>query len=157
MNKVSSSVMFFPAGWLFESISIPEGTKRIGQGAFSMSAIGFLFLPASLEVIEPYAFCNSQVDFILTNNALSEIGEHAFAYSSLYGFVIPDGITQIQPGVFSCCPNLELVFIPNSVTKIAEDAFKGSFKVKLQINKDSYAEEFAKNHGIHYTYVDINP
>ena len=44
--------------------------------------------------------------------------------------VIPEGVTQIESQAFSCCLNLEKVFIPNSVSMIGGAIFYNCPKLK---------------------------
>ncbi len=54
---------------------------------------------------------------------ITEIGEFAFARSSLTSVVIPQGVTRIGYGAFYHCDNLKEVVIPDSVTEIESYAF----------------------------------
>ena len=39
-------------------------------------------------------------------------------------YTIPNSVTTIGPGAFSCCTSLASIDIPNSVTTIGEEAFR---------------------------------
>ena len=54
---------------------------------------------------------------------ITEIGEFAFARSSLTSVVIPQGVTRIGYGAFYHCDDLKEVVIPDSVTEIESYAF----------------------------------
>lgn len=55
--------------------------------------------------------------------AVTEIGDFAFARSSLQGIILPDGLQKIGYGAFYHCDALTDVEIPSSVTVIEPEAF----------------------------------
>lgn len=65
-------------------------------------------------------------------SGVQTIEEYAFAEGGFEAVVIPDGCRSIGSGAFADCPNLCYVWIPESVTNIAEDAFAGSPNVKVE-------------------------
>ncbi len=56
-------------------------------------------------------------------NGIKEIGDFAYARSSIRKLVIPEGVTTIGYGAFYHCDNLDTVSIPASVTSIEGYAF----------------------------------
>jgi len=62
---------------------------------------------------------------------LKEIEEEGFMGITAQAVIIPDGCTKIGSRAFADCPNLVYVYIPASVTSIAEDAFAGSGQVEI--------------------------
>lgn len=81
---------------------------------------------------------------------VKSIGKDAFASTEIQSVTISFGITYIFSGAMKNCTSLTQVYIPSSVTSIADDAFEGSENVVITCNADSYAEAFAKNHNIDY-------
>lgn len=57
---------------------------------------------------------------------ITQIGDFAYARSSMSSLVIPDGVTHIGYGAFYHCDNLETVSIPSSVTSIEGYAFQNT-------------------------------
>ena len=57
---------------------------------------------------------------------LSVIADYAFENTSFEAIIIPDGCTSIGEMAFANCDNLKYVWIPSSVTTIAQNAFYGS-------------------------------
>lgn len=61
---------------------------------------------------------------------------------------IPEGVTSIDERTIYECTNLERVYIPQSVTSIAEHAFDMSSKPIMYYGiAESYAEEWAAMNG----------
>ena len=57
---------------------------------------------------------------------LTTIEAEAFTGLTCEAVILPFGCTMIGERAFSNCPDLIYVFVPNSVTSIADDAFDGS-------------------------------
>lgn len=67
--------------------------------------------------------------------------------------VLEDGVMIIEDS-FNQCPQLMRVCIPASVERISENAFdlRNSY-FHFEVEKGSYAEQYAKEHSIPYTYA----
>ena len=62
----------------------------------------------------------------INGRKVSVVAAEAFRYNeNVEHVVIPDGVTEIQPGAFMNCSNLKSVVIPESVSEINEDTFLG--------------------------------
>ena len=119
---------------LYEQIRIPHGLRTLREGVFSYCInLEKVELPDTLREIHPYAFRGC---------------------TSLKKLVIPDGTVSIGSGAFEGC-RLEDVFIPASVTKIADDAFIGASRFTLHTPKGSEAARFAKKNPISLCYTDM--
>jgi len=65
-------------------LTIPQGVKYIGRGAFlnSITTLVEIDIPASVEVVEDYAFAgllNLENVYFESNSSLKTIGEYAFS------------------------------------------------------------------------------
>ena len=67
--------------------------------------------------------------------------------------IISEGTKEIMKEAFSYCYSLEKVVVPESVTKISDNVFKGSEKVTMYGTTGSYAQEYAEENDI--PFVDI--
>ena len=62
----------------------------------------------------------------INGRKVSVVAAESFRYNeNVEHVVIPDGVTEIQPGAFMNCSNLKSVVIPESVSEINEDTFLG--------------------------------
>ncbi|MDE5750424.1 MAG: leucine-rich repeat domain-containing protein [Duncaniella sp.] len=86
--------------WVTE-ITIPEGVKQIGKGAFyNAPNLTDVHLPSTLE----------------------SIGEKAFAYSSLKSINLDGGIKEIGTYAFAGCKNLKYLTLGSETAQIGENA-----------------------------------
>ena len=125
------------------SIEIPEGVTTIGSSAFYKSGITSLHIPASVESLG-YQVAESTPITSLTfaeNSNLTFIDHRAFMdCDSLVGPVIlPDGLEEIDYGIFGGCGKLKAVKIPDSVCRYTENKamFSGCSSLEyVQLSKN---------------------
>ena len=79
---------------------------------------------------------------------LSKVGEQAFAGALADSIILNDGCTSIGPKAFADCSRLQFIFIPESVTSIAADAFEGSCQVVIYSPDCTFAAAYAAFYGI---------
>ncbi len=85
-------------------------------------------LPAALEVIEEEAFQNAAVDEV----------------------VLSEGIHTISSRAFADCDELALIYLPQSLSSIASDAFDGCASFTIVCHANSEAQHFSAEMGIPY-------
>ncbi|MDO5143451.1 MAG: leucine-rich repeat protein [bacterium] len=84
-----------------------------------------LVLPSMLQIIEEEAFCG--------NLSIGKV-------------VVPDGTTEIRSRAFADS-SLVAIELPDSLTRIADDAFEGCDQFQLVVQQGSYAYEWAVKNG----------
>lgn len=134
IDKRSDTLVYFPGAREETSFSVPEGIVVIGSSAFAFNKhLLNVTMPDSVKVLEDGAFENCY---------------------KLTDIVIPDGAVEIGYGAFFYCESLKSVTIPDSVIAIGNEAFSGCDQVTLIVDRGSYAEQYAIDNGIEYTYAD---
>ncbi len=117
-----------------KAIIIEEGITKIGQYAFEdCGNCANLKLPDSLTETALGAFMSCWFSDIEWGNGLKTIGPRTFQSCSFANndLVIPNGVTTMGNNAFSYC-NIRSVRIPDSLTVIPEEAFRGcSFLEKV--------------------------
>lgn len=110
---------------------IPDGVTSIGANAFKEcdGFGGLLPLPDSVKTVGEWAFylCKGFTGLKLSAS-LTKIEERSFAH--MYGLktevVIPEGVTEIGEGAFSCS-HMPSVRFPSTLKKIGKQAFYLTF------------------------------
>lgn len=85
---------------------------------------------------------------------LKTIQSEAFKGNATEEFILGEGVQFVGQRAFADCINLQIIYLPDSLLGIAEDAFEGCGDVKAIVSKGSYAEQYAIEHGMRY---DILP
>ncbi|MBQ4509779.1 MAG: leucine-rich repeat protein, partial [Clostridia bacterium] len=106
-----------------KSITIPENVTKIGNLAFYKTAITSLHIPANVESLGYQVAEETPIESLTfaENSKLTFIDHRAFQNcDSLVGPVIlPDGLVEIDYGLFSGCAKLKAVKMPDSVTTLS--------------------------------------
>jgi len=102
-----------------------------------------------IQVINEKSFkdCINLEGFQLGRN-VSEIRNEAFSGCvNLSAVVMRKKVVKIGNKAFEGCINLRTVKLPANVREIADDAFSGCDKAVFYCEPNSYAEQYAKEHG----------
>ena len=109
----------------YESISIPDSVKRLGNCLFENSkALEKVKLPASITELPPYLFsgCSALTKVNMPDN-LTEFPEGLFKdCTSLLEIPFRAGIKVLPQNVISGCTSIRSLIIPNSVTTVGPEA-----------------------------------
>ena len=148
------------------NISIPEGIKAIGSGAFwGCVSLESIDIPMSVKTIGKDAFysCYSLSSMVIPNkvsricestfqdcirlksiivpNSVKSIGKNAFwGCVSLDSMTIPDDIVSIDKYTFKDCRSLKVIHIPDGVITIGDESFCGCSKLTSITIPGSVAE-----------------
>lgn len=96
--------------------------------------------PIGTEQHDGWAFYADQVNTIIIEPGITEIGEGVFYKFAASSVSIPDTVTVIGPRAFSDNDNLSGVDIPDSVTKIGAEAFHHCGALESIVIPDSVTE-----------------
>lgn len=115
---------------ILTGVTLPEGTKSIGNYAFyTCWQLRTVNLPSTLIHIGAYAFQASPCSTITLPDGLRSIGRRAFQMCEARTINIPDGITRIEDSTFNgAC--LWFAELPGSVKYIGKHAFDGCTHLK---------------------------
>lgn len=112
-----------------ENIVIPEAfndmpVTAIGSSAFEQGRITGVKISSSIKSIGAHAFalCGNLSDVAFSGGDI-KLESFAFSFTNLTSIELPEGITEIEPYVFSNCKNLAEVKLPKSLTEICYSAF----------------------------------
>lgn len=162
-----------------KGIIIPEGYINIGHSAFDdCSRLETVIMPDSVvSLSDVFDNCSSLENIRLSKNIKAIVRDTFDRHNKLKKVVIPASVETVYDGAFWCCESLETVvyeegikeinaeafyvckklyniFIPSSVTMI-----KGEFgsvdihpNIIFHVEKDSYAEQYAKDNGFNVEY-----
>lgn len=88
-------------------------------------------------------------DFFLPGD-LQSVEEAAFEGDSFTFAWIPGGVSSIGDRAFAACGRLKHIYIPESVTRIADDAFEDVTELTIHGAQGSYAETYAAGKGFDF-------
>lgn len=117
-----------------------------------------IYLPSCMKTIGKESFKNyTQLESVRIFNNLESIEDNAFeGCTKLTGLILSKSVKTIGANAFLNCLNLISIKIPANVTYIASSAFEGCVKLTIYCEENSYAEEFAKNNNIQFSYMPLN-
>jgi tetratricopeptide repeat protein len=84
-------------------LTIPEGVRAIGAGAFTFlrNRVSKLYLPDSLVEIGLHAFFGCGIEDVSFGSSLVSIGAGAFAYNCFSKVVLPPSLVEVGMGCFN--------------------------------------------------------
>ena len=109
-------------------ILLPEGTRKIGNSAFSGCAkIEEIVLPSTLEMIDPLAFQGClAIKRADIPSSISSLSSGIFnGCTALERVTLPEGMTAIGDNSFAGCAQLDSIVLPQNLYMIGSGAFNG--------------------------------
>ncbi|MBQ9468379.1 MAG: leucine-rich repeat protein [Clostridia bacterium] len=105
-------------------VVLPEGIRVINAYGFADAAdLSEIILSSTLERIGDHAFTGTAIRRIDLPQALRTIGASAFAWSLLEEIVLPDGVAELGAEAFAYCPNLTSVTLSGNIKTLADKTF----------------------------------
>ena len=151
-----------------ERIEIPSSVSYIAHGAFrncsnlkkfivdsnnqKYSSRGGILYDKNNEILICYP--GGKIGKIKLPDSVVEIGAYAFWECKNLEEIelLSNSVTHIGNGAFRNCSNLKKIELPESIISIGNGTFLGCRKLILIVVKGSYAETYAKEHGLKYIY-----
>lgn len=121
----------------YQNISMPDKVSGMAivaaaDGLFKRNRyLSYVELPASLREISPSMFKKCD---------------------NLPAIMLPLSVKTIGAKAFAGCSELRDIYITAAVTQIAPDAFHGCKKLNMHVQRGSFAEHYAREHNISYSY-----
>ena len=109
-------------------ILLPEGTRKIGNSAFSgCTKIEEIVLPSTLETIDPSAFQGClAIKRADIPSSISSLSSGVFnGCTALERVALPESMTAIGDNSFAGCAQLDSIVLPQNLCMIGSGAFKG--------------------------------
>lgn len=104
-----------------DSFIIPSWVNVIGEEAFKECYLKYVSM-THVESISDYAFVDSEIDKIYINNGFKSIGVGSFMRSMLTEMTLPESVTKLGEEAFYGCPSLKTVII-RGVSEIPKNCF----------------------------------
>ena len=123
-----------------------------------ITRIGCMFFMAALLSVLTVFFAPEAEDTLSRGFALPTsllvIEEEAFMGTGLENVVIPEGTERIESRAFAGNRSMKTVTIPESVYAVSADAFDGANGLVIMGESGSYAERWARIHGVAFLPAD---
>jgi hypothetical protein len=138
-NKKQTEVIAFPAGNGLAHFSIPDSVTSIGRGAFShcnnLTSIAISKNVTSIKE-DAFVYCDNLAEITVDEDNQKYRSDEGILYNKdqteiiacpigkgFMHFTIPDSVTKIGEDAFSSCDSLTSITIPDGVTSIGDQAF----------------------------------
>ncbi len=144
----------FEGNTQIETVYIPDSIVNVEKQAFENSSVKTVTIAGNIEemAIRMFHECK-RLESVYFKNKGKIIASYTFSGCiSLTTVELPENVEQIESYAFSRCSSLKKLYLPNSVTYIDDTAFNECKELTFYGEKDSYAEQFANEHGIPFVY-----
>lgn len=117
--------------------------------------LSFIIDSCAEEIItKSVIYVNAKSNKAIMPKELREIGEGAFEGTNFSTIELQSSIDKIDNNAFANIQSLRKITIPNNISFIGDDAFKGSNQVVITGAPKSYARAWAEKKGIPFSPID---
>lgn len=135
-NYTKSMIVAYPAGRT-AAYTVPENVRYIGSCAFAYTKASSVDLGSVTEIGDS-AFAASSLSAVVIPDTVISMGEYAFQSSAYLSSVkIGNGLRSISKEAFEYCSNLSEITIPAGIESIGGAAFKFAGLGKLIFENNS--------------------
>ena len=121
-----------------KSLSLPKGTKKIGDYAIAQDRRTNLKLTS----------CDIPSE-------VTEIGHHAFYYTGITQITVPSGVTRLEEYTFWNCQKLQKATLPDGITFIGNSCFSEDYELQ-DVNIPAHVETIDQ-HAFYHNYKRSTP
>lgn len=120
------------------------------DGNYSQCRNGVTYMYSDYDNSDVCVDFDNSSKSVLVENGTGIIGKKAFYdCENVTKVLLPGSVKKIDSQAFAWCRNMTIT-IPKSVTSISKNAFENASNITIRTVKGSYAEKYAKKHGIRY-------
>ncbi|MDD2962026.1 MAG: leucine-rich repeat domain-containing protein [Muribaculaceae bacterium] len=103
----------------------------IGDNAFYNSKITTIHIPDNITNIGDHAFYfSTELQNVTLPHSLKRLGAYSLAGTAILSVAVPEGITTIESSTFLSCEALHTLFLPSTLTKINTYGFYACHQLK---------------------------
>ena len=118
------------------NLKLSKNLKKLGCNAFSAVNVESFELSECLTEIEDTILNYCSVDKVVVPGSISTIPKYCFNYSKINRIIIRDGVKEIKKAAFYVCEGIDEILLPDTITKIEDEAFASCIINKLVIPKN---------------------
>lgn len=140
--SLDNTLTLLPAGTFMNCASLvemvlPASLQVIDGYAFAQSGIVYIDIPDNVEVVYDYAFANSpNLNYISMPSKLKLIGKYSFELIPITDVSLPDTLETIGEGAFAGTL-LTDIYIPKNVTAIGNYAFAYNYIESIIVDENN--------------------
>ena len=117
---------------VFAEVVLPDGLTEIGESAFERVKTATMILPRSLRRLGRRAFYESVISEVsIAPRSVECIPEGCFERSSLNDAALPDGVTKIGDNAFRGAFFLRNLSLPETLVSVGDEAFRDCKRLNI--------------------------
>ncbi|MBE5866002.1 MAG: leucine-rich repeat domain-containing protein [Lachnospiraceae bacterium] len=136
-------------------MNIPNTVTSIGKGAFMACGVEYLHLSTGLTEIPADCFFMCHVRNLVVPGSVKSIGANAFAnVKELRSVILQDGVEIIGDKAFANCLELREIEVPNSVVHLNLNMMEGSGNAYFKVHVDHPIWDDIRNKKVELNFIE---